>query len=174
MSNTITAEAGEAAAVPAAAVENGAGAEAGPIGAIRREAATYRRRLRDVEAERDTLLTQVQGLQRAEAERVATSRADGFRPLVDAADLWRGTSVGLDALVTEEGRIDVARVRDAVAAIGAEHPHWLTPAPWGELRRRQGLGAHEHRDGSARWRPAICRWRVAANPSGLAGTVSSR
>src|SRR5690606_8807662 len=45
--------------------------------ALRREAAGYRTRLRDVEAERDTLRATVAAIQRGEVERIAGTTADG-------------------------------------------------------------------------------------------------
>lgn len=112
--------------------------EAGALGAVRREAAGYRRRLREAEAERDSLREQVHGLQRHEVERVATTAATGFRPLVDATDLWRNPGVSLDRLVTENGRVDPEMVRAAVQIVGAEHPHWLAPAAWGDCDAGKG------------------------------------
>src|SRR4051812_7340440 len=53
-----------------------------------KEAARYRRRLRETEQERDTLKATVEALQRAEVDRLAES--DGLRP----AALWSGAELG--------------------------------------------------------------------------------
>jgi hypothetical protein len=74
-----------------------------------REAARYRRRLREAEAERDTLKATVESLQRAEVERQAT--ADGLRP----AALWAG-GAELAGLLGDDGAVDGSKVSAAVAA----------------------------------------------------------
>lgn len=72
-----------------------------------REAAKYRRRLREVEAERDRLAEQVQALQRAEIERLSY---DEHR--VKGAALWAGGYQVAD-LIGEDGRPDEAKVAAA-------------------------------------------------------------
>lgn len=72
------------------------------------EAAKYRRRLREAEAERDTLAARVEALQRAEVERAA---ADA---LARPEALWAaGTELG--DLLTEDGTVDPQRVAQAAA-----------------------------------------------------------
>ena len=84
------------------------------------EAAKYRRRLRDTEAERDTLTGQVDGLRRQLVDNLTGSS------LVDPADLWRhGTE--LADLLDEDGKIDAGKVTEAVAAVIAERPHLAAP-----------------------------------------------
>ena len=68
-----------------------------------REAAKYRRQLRDTEAERDRLLSQVEGYHRAEFERLASSR------LIDGSDVWAG-GLQLDDVLADDGSVDPARV----------------------------------------------------------------
>ncbi|MFN6548904.1 hypothetical protein ACP6C7_07200 [Mycolicibacterium septicum] len=82
-----------------------------------REAAKYRRKLRDTEAERDTLRDRLTVLRRSEVERLV---ADRFR---DPADVWRdGTQV--DELLDDGGDIDPAKVNIAAGAVLKAHPHW--------------------------------------------------
>src|SRR4051812_3337747 len=64
---------------PATTTEEGKGAEESKGNA---EAATYRRKLRDTEAERDGLAARVEKMQRADVERRATER------LHQASDVW--------------------------------------------------------------------------------------
>lgn len=72
-----------------------------------REAVRYRRRLREVEAERDRLAAQVEALQRAEIERLSLAE---YRVRGEA--LWAaGYKVG--DLVDDDGRPDVSKVAAA-------------------------------------------------------------
>ena len=99
-------------------------AETADVAALRREAAGRRRALREAEAARDALAARLERLQRAEVERLATTRAEGVRPLVHGDDLWLdGTE--LAALLDDDGNIDADRVRDKVREIGTQRPHWL-------------------------------------------------
>ena len=67
---------------------------------LSREAAGYRRRLRETEAERDTLREQLDRLQRSEVERLASGAG-----LAVAGDVWvHGAE--LENLRTEDGSID--------------------------------------------------------------------
>jgi hypothetical protein len=83
-----------------------------------REAAKYRRQLRDTEAERDRLATQVEGYHRAEAERLAASR------LIDASDLWASGVKLADLLADDGSQVDPARVAQALRSIEQVRPHW--------------------------------------------------
>lgn len=74
-----------------------------------REAARYRRQLRDTEAERDTLTAQVDAMRRAEVERIAASTVQNPRALWSA-----GTEV--DDLLTAEGTVDPDKVKNATIA----------------------------------------------------------
>lgn len=87
-----------------------------------REAAKWRRRLRETEAERDQLRGQVQALQRAEAERIAgeTVRAP--------AALW-AAGVDVADLLDDTGAIDPAKVRDAVQAAAEQLGLARSPRP---------------------------------------------
>lgn len=84
-----------------------------------REAAKYRRRLRDAEAARDQLAEQVESLQRSEVERLAT--VDGLRP----AALW-ASGVELADLLGDDGTVNAAKVS---AAIEASRKQLGIPAP---------------------------------------------
>lgn len=72
-----------------------------------KEAAKYRRRLRETETERDTLRGRIEAMQRAEVERLTTDA--GIKP----AALW-ASGADLSALLTEEGTVDPAKVTEAV------------------------------------------------------------
>ena len=71
---------------------------------LSREAASYRRRLRETEAERDQLREQLDRCRRAEVERLAS--ADG---LAVAGDVWLHGAT-LDTLRGEDGAIDAETV----------------------------------------------------------------
>ena len=94
--------------------------EGGAIAKVRKEAATYRTKLRDAEAERDAAVGQLEAFQRQAAATAAT----GTGKLADGADLWRDGSVALDHLIGEDGSLDVAALDQAVARLLVEHPHW--------------------------------------------------
>ena len=85
------------------------------------EAAKYRRRLREAEAERDALVTRLDAAHRREVERNIGDGA-GDR-LGDPSDLWRG-GVELAELLDEDGGVDAAKLAEAHARVIAEHPTW--------------------------------------------------
>lgn len=74
-----------------------------------RDAIKYRRRLRDTEAERDTLATQVEALQRAAID------AQADRENIKPAALW-ASGVELADLLTETGTVDTDKVEVAITA----------------------------------------------------------
>ena len=80
-----------------------------------REAARYRRQLRTVEAERDTLAAQVEALQRSAVLSAATG-------LAVPADLLDVGHVEVADLLDEHGQPDPEKVRDAVAALVIARP----------------------------------------------------
>jgi len=96
------------------------------------EAAKYRRRLREAEAERDRLAGLVTGHQRAEVERMASSGI-GPAALADGADLW-AAGVELAELLDDEDRIDADKVAAVTARVLAEHPGWQRR--WPDLGQR--------------------------------------
>jgi len=82
-------------------------AEATPGDKAAREAAKYRRRLREVEAERDRLAEQVEALQRAEIERLSYAEHR-----VKGAAIWAGGYQVAD-LIGDDGRPDESKVAAA-------------------------------------------------------------
>lgn len=76
-----------------------------------REAAKYRRKLREVEAERDRLAEQVESLQRAEIERLSYAEHR-----VKGAALWAG-GYKVSDLIGEDGRPDESKVAAAAADV---------------------------------------------------------
>ncbi len=108
--------------------------EADPTSALRREAASRRRALRETEAERDrireerdALRAQLDHRDRQEAERLSVTAEPWHPVLRDAQDLW--LAADLAELRDEEGALDPARVRAVVARIAQERPHWVETAP---------------------------------------------
>jgi hypothetical protein len=113
------------------------------IAELRREAAGYRTRLRETEAERDRLAEQVAGFRRAEVERIATTPADDLKHgLRSPDDLWRYTEDEVDAYLTEDGEVDPDKVRTTVATVLAERPY-LSAVPAGP-RPDPSQGATDH------------------------------
>ena len=83
---------------------------------LSREAANYRRRLRDTEVERDSLRDQLDRHQRIEVERLA--RVAG---LAVASDVWH-FGASLDTLRGEDGAIDAETVNGLVSDIVKSRP----------------------------------------------------
>lgn len=82
-----------------------------------KEAAKYRRRLRETETERDTLRSQVEAFHRADVARIAGDK------LARGAELLEISRTPLADLLDESGAVDPAKVAEAVAALLAERPH---------------------------------------------------
>lgn len=104
-------------------------AEEEPTDRPGREAAKYRRQLREVQAEAEQLRGQLDAMRRREAERLAVKpTGPSTMGLHDGRDLW---AYGTDpaALVDDEGTVDPERVAAAVRTIGAERPHLLQRVP---------------------------------------------
>lgn len=108
-------------------------ADPGDDQAPNREAAAYRRRLRDTETERDALAGRVEALQRREAERIAGEH------LADPTDLWL-LDDDLGALLTD-GDVDLTKVVAAAKAITATRPR-LAAAPLDLGQGARGGGRH--------------------------------
>ena len=100
----------------------------------RREAIKYRRRLRETEAQLDTVASRLAVLQRAEAERIATAH------LADGADLFRD-GADLGALLDDEGHVDPVKVSALAKDIAEQHPHWVKKALPPKQIRRGGLSS---------------------------------
>jgi hypothetical protein len=93
------------------------------LGKVRREAAGYRRKLRDTEAERDQLAARLTDYDRAEVERQVTEQGG----LQNAADFW--LAVQLDELRDDVGALDPEKVKAARERVLPERPHWRQPSP---------------------------------------------
>jgi hypothetical protein len=91
-----------------------------PLAKVRREAASYRVKLREAEGDRDRLAGVVEGMQRQEAERFAAS---GPVALASGSDLWTG-GVSVEELRAEDGSLDPAKLSAARDRVLAERPHW--------------------------------------------------
>jgi hypothetical protein len=91
------------------------------VAKLRHEAASRRRQLREVEAERDGLREQVDTFHRERVERIAGQR------LADASDVW--TTVELAELRDADGGLDEARITAAVADVLQRKPHWANQVP---------------------------------------------
>jgi hypothetical protein len=88
-----------------------------------REAAKYRRQLRETEAERDTLSSRVEAMQKREVERLAAV------DLATPADMWL-TGTALPDLLDDEGHVDAAKVGDTIQRIIEGRPSWrAAPVP---------------------------------------------
>lgn len=90
----------------------------------RKEAATYRRRLRETESERDRLRARVDQADRQAVER----EIGGPGGLAKAEDFWLA-GVGLDELRGDDGGLDRDKIKAARDAVLADHPHWRQPPP---------------------------------------------
>jgi hypothetical protein len=101
---------------------------------LSREAANYRRRLRETQAERDSLRIQLDQLQRAEVERLATAAG-----LAVASDVWMH-GAALDTLRAEDGSIDRETVTGLVADIIKDRPG-LRARPVGDIGIGRGAAA---------------------------------
>lgn len=106
-------------------------------GSGNREAAKYRRRLRDTETERDELAARLESMQRAEAERLAGST------LHKPAGLWANGATVADVL-DDSGNVDADRVkataetaRDALG-LQARRPANYVPREGGNPRPTGG------------------------------------
>ena len=86
--------------------------------ALRREAAGYRRKLREAEGTNERLAERVAEMQKANIE----AQVSGPGKLADPADLW--LTVKLDDLLAEDGAIDPEKVKAKLDQVLAEHPAW--------------------------------------------------
>jgi hypothetical protein len=114
---------------------------------LSREAASYRRRLREAEQERDSLRDQLDRLQTAEVERIA-----GGAGLAEPRDVW-AFGAELAGMRTEAGSIDQALVTGLVADILKSRPG-LRSQPSGDLGVGRGGAAagtrHQEKIGLSR------------------------
>ncbi|WP_133054976.1 hypothetical protein [Mycolicibacter nonchromogenicus] len=86
-----------------------------------KEAAAYRRRLRDTEAERDQLASRLADAQRAIVTSTVAQR------LQDPADFWSTTE--LADVLGDDGGVDAEKVSAAIKAVLDSRPHWAKRAP---------------------------------------------
>ena len=117
-----------------------------------REAAKYRRRLRETEQERDRLTAQVEALQRSEIERAAA--AEQIKP----AALWSVTE--LADLLAEDGTVDADKL---TAGIQAAREVLGLPAP----RRNHVPGEGRNPIGASRSTPRDDMVNVVMGRGGL-------
>lgn len=82
-----------------------------------REAAKYRRQLRDVETERDQLKSLVDSYRKTEVERRVSDA------LEDPRDLWL-SGVALADVLGEDGTVDESKLDAVVLRVTSEHPAW--------------------------------------------------
>jgi hypothetical protein len=120
-----------------------------------REAAKYRRQLREAEAARDALNQRLSIMQRREAERLAADH------LADGADMWRD-GLDLAALLDDNGNLDSAKVADAAQAARKAHPHWAAPRPQRRNPAGSGGGLKSGATGRDDYRPAAS-WQKVLN-----------
>ena len=100
-----------------------------------REAARYRKRLRDTELDRDVWRERCAILQRTEVERLAAA------VLADPKDLWHGT--GLEDLLDDSGNVSTKKVTGVLADLSKSHPHWKRTERRPSIDGlRSGTGAH--------------------------------
>ncbi len=100
-----------------------------------REAARYRRQLREAETARDGLLARVDTLQRAEVARIAKAQQG---PLHNAADLLDLGGVTLEQLRNEAGDIDEKKVTAALEEFRKARAYLFQPKP--KITFGQGRG----------------------------------
>jgi hypothetical protein len=101
---------------------------------LSREAASYRRRLRETEGERDQLHERLEGYERADVERVA-----GDAGLQVPSDVWTFGAT-LATLRREDGGIDHEAVNDLAKEIGKDRPG-LQVQPVGDVGIGRGAAA---------------------------------
>jgi hypothetical protein len=119
-------------------------------GAHSREAANYRRRLHDVEAERDGLRGRVDQLERAEVERVA---AEAPYYMIQPGGLW-AIGVELAELRRDDGTLDPALVKAKSLLAGLRERR---------LAARSDVTLGELADEC--WRPGVAASATAHSPT---------
>ena len=93
------------------------------------EAARYRVRLRETEAERDQLAERLAGYQRREVEAAIADVLDV------PSDLWEVGNTDVTALYGEDGNLDEAAALGAAAALAEQRPRLAKvkePTKWGQ------------------------------------------
>lgn len=97
--------------------DDGDGGQQGDaVSRARQQAAKYRTRLRDTEAERDQLRSDLDAQRRAVVEWFATNRTQQWDPVV-APELLNAAGLDVAELLSEDdGHLDMAKVRDFIDA----------------------------------------------------------
>jgi hypothetical protein len=111
--------------------EEAAQAQDDPAGSVEADEANstpreqrYRQRAHTAEAERDQLSALVDGMRRAEVERLAAPR------LADPSDVFRDGATLAD-VIDDEGRVDPGKLGALIDGLIDQHPHWVRPvAPY--------------------------------------------
>jgi hypothetical protein len=131
---------------PAAAQSAAVDAPDGDDPKANREAAKYRRRLRETEAERDSLAQRVERMQRAEVERISAER------LAEPDDLWTFGTALADVL-TDDGDVNADAVQAAVEALLTARPRLAkaVPVPFPDLAQ----GVRQTTSSPVSWSDAI-------------------
>ena len=117
------------------------------VAALKHEAASRRRALRAVEAERDQLRQRLDATHRVAVEAEAAQR------FLDPRDVWALTSI--DAFRGADGLIDPQLVRTEFDRIEQDRPHWRKPAsePEPEPESRELPEVHQGPRGTPERRP---------------------
>jgi hypothetical protein len=98
--------------------------EADDAAALRREAAGYRRKLRESEAEARRLADRLDEVQRTAVEDQLT----GPGKLADGSDIWLA-GIELSELRDDDGALDREKVEAALSRTIADHPAWQDRTP---------------------------------------------
>lgn len=104
---------------------------------VRKEAASYRTKLRAAESDIEQTATQLGAMRRAEVERLAAEH------LRDASDLWQAQPDPA-AFLNDDGAVDPDKVAEAAQALTANKPHYAADkriAPPPSDRPVEGLRA---------------------------------
>ncbi|HCG56413.1 MULTISPECIES: hypothetical protein [Brevibacterium] len=97
---------------------------AGMVRDKRKAEASVRTKLRDAEAERDQLATAVKGFRTQAFAAAAKSTQLQSTAVEDALKV-----VPLEGMLTEDGTIDAAKVKESMQALRRSHPHYFQPVP---------------------------------------------
>ncbi len=116
------------------------------VRAARREAANYRTKLREAEAERDQLRERVTGFQRRDAEAMAEKHRPHWMSLNSGVDLWAG-GVQLQECLDENEAVSEERVAEQVERLVTERPHWQKRPIGGDV----GQGPRGSVEGGSDW-----------------------
>ncbi|BDZ51744.1 hypothetical protein GCM10025867_39850 [Frondihabitans sucicola] len=134
------------------------------------EAAARRTQLRDVEAERDSLLAQRSNDRRQLVENLLDSetdlRGDGSAPkrLNKTADLWEFLKGTPDQFYDDEGNLDKTALADFIDAGTEDRDYLLKPARYTGMSAAQATASMAPRGGLANMATGAPTWGNALNP----------